>query len=51
MPLDRDVMLLSNTEYSFEPGKQWTVDGDSTLYEGGNSFYVRNAKTYKFSTR
>ena len=51
MPLDRDVMLLSNTEYSFEPGKQWTVYGDSTLYEGGNSFYVRNAKTYKFSTR
>ena len=51
MPLGRDVLLTSGTEYSFAPGTRIMMNGDATVYEGGSTFYVRTTRTCNFSTK
>ncbi len=40
--------LLASTQYSFGTGS-FSVAGDSTVYTGGNSFYVQTGGDYKIS--
>ena len=39
-------------ERIYKLGKgQWTVNGDSTVYQGGSTFYVKNSATYQFKKK
>ena len=52
MPTGRVVTLKSNIAYSFEGDSEWMVEADgvvdNTVYTGGNKFYVKENKEYKF---
>lgn len=42
--------LKANTSYQLAAGK-WQVGGDSTVYQGGRTFYVKSAGNYSFTKR
>lgn len=42
--------LKSGTPYQLAEGK-WQVSGDSTVYQGGSTFYVTTDKDYSFTKR
>ena len=42
--------LKANTSYQLAAG-EWQVGGDSTVYQGGGSFYVKEARDYRFTKR
>ncbi|MDE6740265.1 MAG: hypothetical protein K2K07_14375, partial [Lachnospiraceae bacterium] len=45
-----DYLLKAGTAYRLGDGK-WTLEGDSTVYSGGSTFYVRGDGTYHFTQR
>ena len=51
IPLNREIVLTMNTRYTLESGSKWIMDGDATVYEGGNVFYVRIARSCTFNTK
>nr|MBQ8251756.1 hypothetical protein [Lachnospiraceae bacterium] len=48
VPKGKSVKLYKGKAYSFGEGT-WTVNGDSTSYAGGNSFYVKSDGQYTMS--
>lgn len=42
--------LKEGTSYKLSEGK-WQVDGDSTIYQGGSTFYVKEDREYSFTKR
>ncbi|OQA17238.1 MAG: hypothetical protein BWY61_02148 [Firmicutes bacterium ADurb.Bin354] len=51
IPPGRKISLKSNVAYSFDGGSQWMVDGDNTVYAGGNQFYVKSNMSLTFSKK
>ena len=51
IPLNREIVLTMNTRYTLESGSKWIMDGDATVYEGGNVFYVKIARSCTFNTK
>lgn len=47
---DGKKMLRRARMYKLGSG-QWTVDGDSTVYSGGGTFYVKNGGEYDFKKK
>ncbi|MBD5513247.1 MAG: hypothetical protein HDR06_00970 [Lachnospiraceae bacterium] len=45
-----DYSLKAGTAYRLGDGK-WTLKGDSTVYSGGSTFYVRGDGSYHFTQR
>ena len=41
--------LHKDTVYKLAPGKNFKVDGDDTVYVGGNYFYLEKSGTYTFT--
>lgn len=47
IPINKPVNLRTNSSYKLGEGT-WVVEGDSTTYQGGSSFYVRKEGKYIF---
>ncbi len=50
IPANRALQLSANKSYQFGSGT-WTIDGDTTQYNGGQSFYVPVDGTYIFKAQ
>lgn len=48
IPAGANIVLEAGQEYTLEGGK-WQVSGDSTIYNGGNSFYVDGTRNCVFT--
>ncbi|MDE7258854.1 MAG: hypothetical protein K2N77_06410, partial [Lachnospiraceae bacterium] len=57
--VEDDTNVISKTgDYSLKAGtayrlgdRKWTLEGDSTVYSGGSTFYVREDGSYHFTQR
>ena len=48
IPIGEKVKLTTDKEYTLGEGN-WNVEGDSTTYKGGNSFYIKEEGIYTFT--
>lgn len=48
IPVNVAVKLKPDTKYTLDAG-EWKVEGDSTSYMGGNSFYINDEGKYTFT--
>lgn len=48
MPVGKPVTLRSNICYKLEGGSNWKINGDDTVYFGGNDFYVKKNGDFTF---
>ncbi|MBO4338215.1 MAG: hypothetical protein J5842_09100, partial [Lachnospiraceae bacterium] len=49
VPSGKKISLEKGKAYKMKSGK-WKISGDSTVYSGGRSFYVRNGGEYTFTS-
>ena len=42
------LKLYPGYTYNFPEGSTWTIEGDPTVYKGGNKFVVNNNVEIKF---
>lgn len=50
IPADQEISLEANTQYQLAEEGTWMMEGDSTEYAAGSTFYVKDEGRYTFTT-